>query len=273
MRLESSMEDLSLSGPALARRRADAASRRRSRAATPWVILIFVLGGGGFAVWDLNQRLQRSRAFGVIAHDELATLRGQAAQLDAELTSARTALARDKEERAVETGKLRGELGAATQKADVATKEAEKADAMADQLEKTIARTEGELVRSRGRLTLNLVDKVLFASGKADLTPRGAKVLARVGAVLKQFPDKQIWVIGHTDDIPIGARSEFTSNWELSSARAVGVVHFLQDEVKVDPKRLAAAGFGPHRPASKGNRAKNRRIEIVLVPRDVEVVK
>jgi flagellar motor protein MotB len=131
-------------------------------------------------------------------------------------------------------------------------------------------------------------------------------VLGKIGAALKEIGDKQIWVQGHTDDQPIVPRKPkapvpeppkgrpaktgkvakavkaepkpepkldsndavlpFVTNWELSAARALTVVHYLQDEAKLEPARLAAVAFGEYRPVSK-NRAKNRRIEIVLYPR------
>ena len=128
---------------------------------------------------------------------------------------------------------------------------------------------QGQVTQRGDEITLELVDKVLFPVGAAELTPRGQAVLARVGAALNDVPDKQIWVQGHTDATPIrpsaGAPPRFASNWELSSARALTVVHYLQDEAKVDPRRLAAVAFGEHRPAARA-KAKNRRIEIVLYP-------
>ncbi|HEY5923983.1 MAG TPA: OmpA family protein [Kofleriaceae bacterium] len=138
--------------------------------------------------------------------------------------------------------------------------------------------TEGDEIR------LKLVDKVLFAVGDDQLTEKGKTVLAKVAKVLKTIPDKQIWVQGHTDDSPIvappppkkdpkkkGKQPEvtgprFATNWELSAARALQVVHYLQDTAKIDPSKLAALAFGEYRPVSKGNKALNRRIEIVLYP-------
>jgi chemotaxis protein MotB len=162
----------------------------------------------------------------------------------------------------------------------------------------------GEVTTADGAVRLELVDQILFPTGEADLTERGKGVLAKVGAALKEIGDKQIWVQGHTDDQPIVPRKPrpapeptkarparagkvarpvkpevkpeppdtndavlpFVTNWELSAARALTVVHYLQDEAKLEPARLAAVAFGQYRPVSK-NRAKNRRIEIVLYPR------
>lgn len=165
--------------------------------------------------------------------------------------------------------------------------------------------TVGDVTTEDGAVRVELVDKILFPVGEAELTPGGREVLARVGAALKEIEDKQIWVQGHTDDSPIvvrkpkptapapeaedpkhkkGGKKEikaakdvappasndavlpFITNWELSAARALTVVHYLQDEAKLDPTRLAAVAFGQYRPSSK-SKAKNRRIEIVLYPR------
>lgn len=163
----------------------------------------------------------------------------------------------------------------------------------------------GDVTTEDGAVRVELVDKILFPVGEAELTPNGREVLAKVGAALKEIEDKQIWVQGHTDDSPIvlrkpkpeppapkvegpkgkkGGKADakaakpadppatsdavlpFITNWELSAARALTVVHYLQDETKIDPARLAAVAFGQYRPSSK-SKAKNRRIEIVLYPR------
>jgi chemotaxis protein MotB len=167
-------------------------------------------------------------------------------------------------------------LAAETKQADELraekAKTAAKAAEAAKQQEKLAAAVGGQgAVSQQGEeITLELVDKVLFQIGEAELTPRGKDVLTRVGAALNDVPDKQIWVQGHTDDTPIrpakGVVPKFASNWELSSARALTVVHYLQNDAKVDPRRLAAVAFSQYRPASR-TKAKNRRIEIVLYPR------
>jgi chemotaxis protein MotB len=166
-------------------------------------------------------------------------------------------------------------------------REAEKA-AEAQQLQDKLAEVvgqAGEVTTADGAVKLELVDQILFPVGEAELTPKGKEVLAKVGAALQDV-DKQIWVQGHTDDTPIVAPQKkkvvkkkgkakeepeqpevrFASNWELSAARALQVVHYLQDHGKIDPTKLAALAFGEYRPVSKYNKAANRRIEIVLYP-------
>jgi chemotaxis protein MotB len=261
-----------LSGPAMARARQSDKERHRAAVATPWILLVVAVGAGAFVVWDLQGRERTAQASAARLTDELSLTKERAADGDQQLIAAQGALTKEKQAHDADVSAMKSQLDAAATQAKAASQRAEKADVLADNLEKTVAKTEGELVRSKGRLTLNLVDKVLFPPGEADITPQGEEVLRKVGEIFNEFPDKQIWVIGHTDDVPI-ATPDFPSNWELSTARALTVVHFLQDQAKVDPRRLGAAGMGPYRPIRGASRAKNRRIEIVLLPKDVELVK
>ncbi len=124
----------------------------------------------------------------------------------------------------------------------------------------------------QGKLTVNILDRVLFNSGEAELNPGGEAVLRKLADFLTQHPNLKIHVIGHTDNIPIRpeARSRFASNWELSSARALAAVHFLGERAGVDARRLGAVGYGEFRPVADNTtaegRAKNRRIAIVILP-------
>ncbi len=127
----------------------------------------------------------------------------------------------------------------------------------------------------QGRLTVDILDHVLFDSGEATLKPEGEEVLRRVAAVLAQFPSRQVHVIGHTDNVPIraAARNRFASNWELSTARATAAVRFLSEQAGVDPRRLGAVGYGEFRPvadnATPEGRAKNRRIVLVVLSEEL----
>ena len=129
-----------------------------------------------------------------------------------------------------------------------------------------------QITQLAGRLSVNMVDKILFNSGEANVKPEGEKVLLQVGAALKNVQDKAIRVEGHTDNVPIAGslKDRFASNWELSTARATAVVRYLQDKSGIAPDHLIAAGYGEFRPvapnATPEGRAQNRRIEIALVP-------
>ncbi len=124
----------------------------------------------------------------------------------------------------------------------------------------------------QGKLTVNILDHILFDSGEAVLKPEGEKVLEKIGGILEQYPNRQIHVIGHTDNVPIraAARNRFASNWELSTARATAAVRFLQEKAGVDPQRLGAVGYGEFHPiadnATSEGRSKNRRIALVVLP-------
>jgi len=120
----------------------------------------------------------------------------------------------------------------------------------------------------KGKLTVNILDRVMFDSGEAVMKPDGESVLRKIAALLTAHPELKIQVIGHTDNVPI--RNRFPSNWELSAARALAAVHFLTDKAAVDPRRVGAAGYGEYRPiadnATAEGRARNRRIAITILP-------
>ena len=125
----------------------------------------------------------------------------------------------------------------------------------------------------KGKLTVDVVDKVLFDSGQAEIKPEGLAVLKRVVDILIAVTDKTIRVEGHTDNVPIkGALvKRYPTNWELSAARAINVTRYLEKE-GLDPVLLSAAAFGEYQPVDDNKttegRAKNRRIAIILLPKE-----
>ena len=142
-------------------------------------------------------------------------------------------------------------------------------DELVGKLEQEIERGEVRISELRGKLTVNVVDKILFDSGKAELKPAGVKVLQQIGDILNTAVDKNIQVEGHTDNVPISGSlaTKYPSNWELSTARATTVLHFLQDRVGVSGERLSAVGYGEYQPiasnATAEGRAENRRVELL----------
>ena len=128
----------------------------------------------------------------------------------------------------------------------------------------------------RDRLTINMVDRVLFDSGQAQVKPAGVKVLKQVSDILKTVTDKQIRIEGHTDNKPISTKLQdrFKTNWELSTARATTVVRYLIDQGSVNRRHLSAVGYADTQPRasndSEEGRSSNRRIEIVLYPKDLK---
>jgi chemotaxis protein MotB len=119
-----------------------------------------------------------------------------------------------------------------------------------------------------GRIVINLPDNVLFNSGSANLNLEGRQAITQVGEVLSQFSDRRFQIEGHTDNVPIKS-ARYPSNWELSTARALSVVH-LMTEIGVKPENISAAGFGEYRPRADNENDEgkqlNRRIEIVMLP-------
>jgi chemotaxis protein MotB len=117
-----------------------------------------------------------------------------------------------------------------------------------------------------------MVDKILFPSGEAEITPAGLEILDRVGKVLKNTEGKIIRVEGHTDNVPIhpNLQKKFPTNWELSTARATNVVRFLQEKVGIKGTRLQVIGMSEYSPVADNKtpegRSQNRRIEITLLP-------
>lgn len=147
-------------------------------------------------------------------------------------------------------------------------------DQLVGGLKEEIAAGQIKITNLEGKLSVNLVEKILFDSGEARIKSKGEGVLSRVAAILKKVQDKDIRIEGHTDNVPIGQalRDKFPTNWELSTARASAVARYLQEDGKIDGQRLIAAGYGEYRPIvpndSPEHKAENRRIEIVLVPRE-----
>jgi len=143
----------------------------------------------------------------------------------------------------------------------------------AEKLRKMIDAGKLEVTTRQGRMIVKLPAEVLFASGSAQLSEAGHAPLKELAGVLKQFPDRRFMVGGHTDNVPIGP-SNFKSNWELSTARAVTVTEFLASS-GVNPSRLTAAGYSEYDPirpnATEAGRGENRRIEIVLLPNVNEI--
>ena len=141
-----------------------------------------------------------------------------------------------------------------------------------EEMKKEIEDGKIEISTLREELTVNVLDQILFDSGKIEIKPEGLEVLGRVGNIIKGVEDHMIVVEGHTDNVPISPAlsKRFPTNWELSAARATNVVRYLQEYVGVDPKRLVASGYSEYHPvddnATREGKSRNRRIEIILVP-------
>jgi chemotaxis protein MotB len=122
----------------------------------------------------------------------------------------------------------------------------------------------------KGVVYIDISDKLLFKTAKFDVTPQAKTVLGKVATVLKNQPDIEFMVEGHTDNVEYKGGGFVLDNWDLSVKRATSVVRILQKEYGLDPAKMAAAGRGEYRPVSdndtKEGRQANRRTRIVILP-------
>jgi chemotaxis protein MotB len=146
---------------------------------------------------------------------------------------------------------------------------AQRAEQLRSTLQAEILAKNVEIEQLRDRLSVRVLDRILFNTGSAQILPAGQAVLDKVAAALRSG-DELIRVEGHTDRVPIGPalQAKYPSNWELSTARASSVVRYFQDRQQIDPLRMEAVGFSMYRPVTQGDSAealqRNRRVEIVL---------
>jgi chemotaxis protein MotB len=146
-------------------------------------------------------------------------------------------------------------------------------ESMLEKMKSEIAQGQVTISELKGKLTVNMVDSILFDSGKAEVKKGGREILGKVTSILKDVSDKEIRIEGHTDNVQISRAlaQRYPTNWELSAARAINVTRYLQDQ-GVDPMNLSAVAYGEWKPVATNDtpegRAKNRRIEIVLVPKE-----
>ncbi len=140
-------------------------------------------------------------------------------------------------------------------------------DALIADLKGEVESKEIKIRKFKEKLEINFVDKVLFVSGSAEITPQGREILGKVGAILEKIRDKKIYVVGHTDNVPIRS-FVYPSNWELSTARSSSVCRFLIDGYGIDPRRFTAMGKAFYQPVAKNDtaegRQENRRVEIII---------
>jgi len=216
--------------------------------------IALLLGLLGFSSYDKKQRLDQ-------AQNELAAARAALAKSQAQLSEVKNLLG-DSQQR---IGQLQQEKDAALQAHR----------SLEDEMRAALESKDVTISKLQGKLTVNILDRILFDSGEADLKPDGAAVLRKVADILAQHPTLKIHVIGHTDNVPIraGARNRYQSNWELSTARATAAVRYLCEKAGVDPRRLGAVGYGEFRPVADNStpegRARNRRIAITILSEEM----
>jgi chemotaxis protein MotB len=234
---------------------------RRNRgsidSATGWVIAIFViiLSVLSWYFWHSSK----------VNRQELQTLDGSLKEATATLSDARAENQKNQDLIA----ELKTQLAELEKEREVVK---EKAKGLEDEMRADLESKDVTISKLQGKLTVNILDRVMFNSGEAILKPDGEAVMKKIATFLAEHPELKIHVIGHTDNIPIRpeAHSRFLSNWELSTARALAALHYLTENAGVDPHRVAAVGYGEYRPIADNStaegRAKNRRIAIMILP-------
>jgi len=146
-------------------------------------------------------------------------------------------------------------------------------ESLLEKMKSEISKGQITISELKGKLTVNMVDSILFDSGKAEVKKGGLEILGKVISILKDVQDKSIRIEGHTDNVPISRAlaQRYPTNWELSAARAINVARHLQEQ-GIDPGQLSAVAYGEWKPVATNDtaegKAKNRRIEIILVPKE-----
>jgi len=203
--------------------------------------------------------------------NNLVTTEGERDKLKSKLTS----LSADRNALAARLGATKKEISELRKARAAAEARSKVFRDLMKRLQDMISAGKLKVVIRKGRMIVKLDDKILFDPAKTKLKDDGKEALKQLAAVLKDISKRDFLVAGHTDNVPIKTR-KFPSNWDLSAARAVEVVKFLQNE-GVDPKHLGAAGFSEHDPvgdnSTEDGRRTNRRIEIVLMPNIEELPK
>ena len=252
----------------------------------PWRLWLYAIvmtagaGAGGYFWWQVRQNAKAESEAADTARTNLGKAQAQAAadkkkadDAEKDLSGCRALLDSNNKktkDQEIQLTALSNNLDASkdelaalrTQRAE-ADKRLAAIEDIRKQFAKMIDTGQLKVTARHGSLVLSLPSEVLFPSGVADLSKSGELSVLEVGITLKRFPDRRFLVVGHADDLPL-KNSPYKDNLELSTARALNVTRFLV-QAGMDPKNLLPAGAGENDPVSK-DRARNRRIEIALLP-------
>jgi chemotaxis protein MotB len=246
----------------------------------PWRLWLYAIvitgaaGAGGYFAWHFREQAGTATKTASACTKDLATKTTALATQ----TEAAQKCTVQRDEMSKQGKDLEGKLAQASTSLDASQDELTTLRAQKAEQEKRLAAIENfqrefakmtsagqvKVSARRGSLVLSLPSEVLFASGSADLSEKGTFAVVEIGATLKRLGnDRRFLVVGHTDDLPLKGGA-FKDNWQLSAARALTVTRTLV-KAGMDAKNLIPAGAGENDPISK-DRAKNRRIEIALLP-------
>lgn len=177
-----------------------------------------------------------------------------------------------------EVGGLEGELARLEQMRAKERQELEKAKALLSKLlQKEIDEKQVRVEQNERGLVITFLAEVLFDSGRAKIREDAYSVLDKITKVLSnEVKEYKIGIEGHTDNEPI-KYSGWKSNWELSTARATSVLHYLVDERQIEPTRVSAIGYGEFHPIADNNieegKQQNRRVEVVVLPKEISKIR
>lgn len=144
-------------------------------------------------------------------------------------------------------------------------------------LKQLLSNTDIKISDLKNRFTVfEMKQEILFNEGEARLNKNGKKTISDLAKIFRQFPQRQIAIQGHTDNQAVGKslQKKFTSNWELAAARSASAIHFLQNIEEIKPQRMVLVSYSEYRPIHNNStiqgQANNRRIEIILMPKDFD---
>lgn len=171
--------------------------------------------------------------------------------------------------------KLEGYRRKLDRKNQLLDKRTQKLKSNNEELEQELSQIKETKAKLEGRnVVLTLPEQILFDLGEAKLHEKAKESLQQLGEVLRNHPKRFAVVQGHADTIPITSTWRYSSNWDLSAMRASNVVEFLVENTKVNSERIIAAGYGDQHPvasnATEEGRRKNRRVEVVLYPPELD---
>ncbi|RZK51785.1 MAG: hypothetical protein EOO91_20400 [Pedobacter sp.] len=227
---------------------------------------------------SLEQRITRLRKDTADLNGQLADLRAQHNEMEANYAKLRNNSSAEINKLSGNLNKLSDDLKKREQRLKEVEEILRKRDEATNQLkaklqEALLGFTKNGLTVEikNGKVYVSLTDKLLFPSGSIIIDEKGKQALTQLATVLKQQPEINIAVEGHTDSQKINNLGQIKDNWDLSVLRSTSVVRFLTEEQKVESVRMTATGKGQYQPlnpnTSAENRSKNRRIEIVLSPK------
>ncbi|MFN8406809.1 MAG: OmpA family protein [Sphingobacteriaceae bacterium] len=220
---------------------------------------------------SLEGQIAQLRIDTIRLNQQIAALQGKADQLHANYTSLRSNSASKINQLSEDLKKREARL---KEVEEVLRKRDEATNALKDKLQKALLgfQQSGLSVDIRnGKVYVSLTDKLLFDTGSIIIDEKGKLALQELAKVLKNQPEINISVEGHTDNQRVAHLGQIKDNWDLSVLRATSVVRYLTEIEKIENTRITATGKGEFQPIASGStpdsRSRNRRIEIVLSPK------